>query len=208
MSRRGWVVLVGAGIPAILTLIFIAISVSTGRHFEAITGDLFHWPGHDPLDTFGATLSVVGWGVAAAICLFTFAISRRRVFGWLGGLTMFLLIDDAFAIHDYWVPKYLIAGDHGEQVVLLAQVLLLAWILKRFWHQLTDRMLLMATGTAFALSLIADHTHSRESWVLWLDDGFKMIGIGLWAAWCVTMAFRVLGPWTVPQPTLVEGVKV
>ena len=139
MSRRAYVVAVGAGIPAVLALSFIVISLSTGRHIEAITGDLFHWPGHDPLDTFGATLSVVGWAVAAAVCLFTWAIARRPMFAWLGGLTTFLMIDDAFAIHDYWVPRHLISGDRGEQVVLLAQVLLLAFILRRFWNQITDR---------------------------------------------------------------------
>ena len=204
MSRRGWVVLVGAGIPTVLTLIFITISVTTGRHFEAITGDLFHWPGHDPLDTFGATLSVVGWAVAAAICLFTFALSQRHLFAWLGGLTTFLMIDDAFAIHDYWVPKHLIAGDRGEQVVLLAQVLLLAYILWRFWSQLTDRRLLLGTAMVFGISLLADHTHSRETWVLYMDDGLKMVGIGLWGAWCTVMAIRVLGPCVLP----VEKVQV
>ena len=185
------IVALGAGIPAAFVACFILIDILTDRPFASITEDAWHGHGlgGSPMDGFGSILASVGWGLAAAFCLVG-ALNGRRWMWSLVAMNVLLLIDDSFGLHDYW-SRPIMAGDRHEVLVLAAQFAVLAGLLYLHRAKLTSLWVLGPTAVVFGIGLIADHPpgfNHLNTLVFWLDDGTKLIAIGLWAAWCLLQA--------------------
>ena len=131
----------------------------------------------------GATALVCGGYVASL----RGAVDRRNALFLSAAVVVYLLLDDAFEIHDYWLPQYLHLND---SVFELGYVVLtiLAVVKGRTFIASTNVRLLVAAGIFFAISVALDVLITGER-VVWLEDGAKLIGIFVLAAYCLDTAF-------------------
>ncbi len=157
---------------------------------------------------FTGALSVVGtfmWAAGAAICLFSAAVLRARgasgpLSGFLiasGGLTLWLLFDDQFQIHEE------IADDRlgvDQRFFFIAYLGLIAWGVYHFRTCIFDSPypLLVASLAFLGLSVAIDVFHSVVPALdgdagFFLEDGFKLLGIAGWLGYYAQTCFGALG---------------
>jgi hypothetical protein len=146
---------------------------------------------------------VIGWSAAAGVSLFAAAVTRpeagspRPLLLALGLLSVVLLADDAFLIHDEIVPLYL--GMSGE-LIGVAYVLATAAIL--YLHRAviarTNYRLLVAAlvllGVSAAVDLASSALASMVPTILVAlgEDGTKLVGIWTWFAYLASVSRQVL----------------
>ena len=172
----GYVVAQARGLP----VSHIALDPASSQGFHPLVGFLSH-------------LAVLGWATAAIISLFTAGLVSRgqqRIRGLLlaaGGLSLILMLDDLFMIHEN-VPGVL---GVPEFVVYLVYASAMAWILVRFRREWTAYYpwLLMLAGAGFAGSLGMDQLYEFN---LLVEEFFKTSGIVTWAIYWTGLARRAL----------------
>ena len=131
----------------------------------------------------GATALVCGGYVASL----TGAVSRRNALFVSAAAVVYLLLDDAFQIHDYWLPHYLHLNDSVFELGYV--VLTIVAVAKgRSFIASTNVRLLVVAGIFFAISVALDVLIAGES-VVFLEDGAKLIGIFVLVAYCLDTAF-------------------
>jgi hypothetical protein len=153
---------------------------------------------------FISTLGNLLWAVAATVCLFTPLLLSRwigkpwRVFLLFSGLmTLLLLFDDAFLLHDEILPNYL---DLSGELYGVAYVLLMLFYLYRFRRQIlhSNYLLLGIALACFGASAAVDLAFEwlrdffPQRVVLGVEDGAKMLGIVTWLAYFVHLASTLL----------------
>ena len=149
---------------------------------SALTG------GMHPLYGALSTLGMFLWSGAASLCLLAaFALkdhlarSQKRFLIWSAILTLYLLFDDAFMIHDFLVPYYLQVDQ--KFVIIMNFALIFVYLIAFF------RVILKTEYTFFLLSafymalsvfldLLADYYYLQISYLI--EDGFKILGIASW----------------------------
>ncbi len=153
-----------------------------------------------PYFGFVSTLGVMLWTITAAISLFAaliIFISRQNLSllkfaltaGTLSGL---LALDDAFLLHEKVFPAF---GFPQNGVMAIYVLLTLAYVLSS-WRTIFkfDFWILAFGGFAFAVSLFVDiYFSSLLSYLVYLEDSAKFIGIVCWASFHITTLGRVLG---------------
>lgn len=196
--------------PAALVLgvVFLARAVrKTPVH--QMTGDLSAITGVHPFTGLLSQAGLVTWSAAAAVSLLTFLFLKRTgqsgggFFLASAGLSIWLLADDAFLIHEELAGHYL---GVGEKAVLAALgVATLVW-LKVYWRRIADigPFFLAAALGFFGLSLSVDLVHdnwagaaSFGDWMYLAEDGPKWLGIVCWLAFHVQASLDRL-TWRAP----------
>lgn len=140
-----------------------------------------------------STLGLLLWSAAVAVCFFTYSLLRPktdapivRYIGFGGGLTMLLLIDDAYLLHEQVFPGYLGVPQEAVVVAYPVLALLFAWSYRHVLAQ-THYLLFLLSVTAFAGSIGADfviYLFLPETGVLMLvEDGSKLVGIVGWTVY-------------------------
>lgn len=150
-----------------------------------------------------STLGFLLWSASVAMCFLTYAVLRTekdspfvRVLGLGGALTLLLLIDDAYMLHDRIVPH---VGLPGEilTVFYAAAVGGLALYYRTVFARTPYLLILLslaALGTSVGVDGLTDIGLLGKSGLVYLaEDGSKLIGILLWTSYvahtCV-MALR------------------
>jgi hypothetical protein len=178
--------LVAFAIPLALLGLLAIVQNTTDWSFTELLDDPYHTvEGAHPLHSTGTTLYVLGWAVPIGACLVGYAVSRHKFFLAVAGLAAFLLADDAWALHDYWSPVYIAAGDRGEKLVIGLEMLTvgaIVWRWRKVWPQ---RNLSLLAGAMFTASVLFDRVPGE--WHVYADDGFKILGLGVFAAWSLTI---------------------
>lgn len=156
---------------------------------------------HVPLFTgVLSSLGILLWCATAAVCLFAARaadpgrIVARRFLASAGVITLYLLLDDQFQIHEAVAPRLLGIGEIVVFAVLGAAV---AVHLLRFLHLivLTEWRWLALALALLAASVVADLLTSRwvgSEWAFFVEDGFKWLGIVCWCRYHVGTALAVL----------------
>ncbi len=145
---------------------------------------------------FVSQLGGILWSAALTICLFAWAMIRRRTAGFASSkrfllqgslLTGLLLVDDIFLFHEEVAPEYL----HINELIVFAvyMVVGIVFILSN-WKEIlsSEYIILMIAFGMFATSIFLDALpldsfHLRYFWEqleLFLEDGFKFAGIATW----------------------------
>lgn len=132
----------------------------------------------------GATALLCG-GYAASL---RGAIDRRNILFWMAAAVVYLLMDDTFQFHDYIYPRFLHLHDTVTQPLYAIAVVFAAFKGRRFLVS-TNIRLLLAAGIFLAISIGVDVLIASERFVA-LEDGSKLIGIFLLAAYCIDTALR------------------
>ena len=134
---------------------------------------------------FLSTIGLLFWAAAAAICILGAALItssglHSRVARFLqasGVLTLLLLLDDAFLMHERVLPRY--AGVPQRLVYLVYALLLLVYLV-RFRDVIfeTEYFLMGLALLLFGVSIASDLV-----WDSPLEDGSKFAGIVTWAVY-------------------------
>lgn len=151
-----------------------------------------------------SNLGNVLWASAASVCLMT-ALALRSLIdpGWRrflllsGLLTGVLLVDDLFLVHDEMLPRY--AGVSGELYGIVYVVAMLAFLVG-FRRRLreTNYALLGVALVFFGVSTVVDLGSSRlsemiaPSIVILVEDGAKILGIGTWLAYFISVSRQAI----------------
>ena len=141
-----------------------------------------------PYFGFLSSIGILFWCGAVAICFFVWAITQTAISTiaeenfllFSACLTLLLLLDDLFMLHEYIFPKIL--GVRQRYVLLTYIMLTLAyvvWFRKVILRQHTS--ILVAAFVFFIISLVADRfmPHS-DTWQYFVEDGAKFMGIVCW----------------------------
>lgn len=148
-----------------------------------------------------SNLGVLLWCGAGAICLFTWALLRRMgapgprgAYLCAGLLSILLMLDDLFLLHERVLPMYF--GPAEKALFAVYGVLALAYVLGyRQFLMRTDWLLLVAAFVLFTVSLgfdfVSEETHIPQRH--FFEDGSKFAGIATWTAYHVrTAAIQLL----------------
>ena len=202
-TSHRWLV-AGVSVPAIVvTLAFLQNSYSYGE----LLNDPADIVGYDPFLGLISTLGLFSWAAAAGVAALAAAVLRgaddapaRRFFRIAGLLTLLLLVDDAFMLHEQVLPKGLGIRERYIKVGYLA--LAAAFGMTFFRFMVRNNPMLLASAVAFlAGSVIFDNPAllnglglMESELVLYVvEDGCKFTGIVLWFTWMLKTAADSIG---------------
>jgi hypothetical protein len=178
----------------------VVISVWTGVPISKFTRDPAAIMGAHPLVGVLSNIGVLLWAVCAGVCFFTSAVLRVKAVrgGWpefflfAGFITMVLLGDDLFLMHEKIVPRYL---HVGEKTLFSLYALMLLGYLVAFRRLVltTDYLLLVLALGLFAVSVAVDRLpETLLPWHHLYEDGTKFLGIVGWFGYFVSSAFTAV----------------
>lgn len=154
--------------------------------------------GESPFIGIVSNLGVLLWCATAAICFFCFSLLRRTsanrgasFFLFTGALTLALLLDDFFLLHEHVFPDLL--GISGL-VLFAGYGLAIALVVLRFrkFIQETSFIFLLLAAGCFGVSLGIDFL-TYGSLPL-LEDGAKLLGIVSWLGYFVIAGVASIRP--------------
>lgn len=148
---------------------------------------------------FVSTLGVMIWVATAAVLLFfgvLFLITGKNRqlthFALSGGvLTGWLAIDDAYRVHENFLPSLGVPQD----LVIIAYAVLAMIYVAASWRVIlaNDFWILIAGGGALAASIFIDMVfHSLASHFVLLEDGAKFFGIFCWMSFHTSTAMKYM----------------
>ena len=145
-----------------LGVIFLAASQSSFT-YEELFNDPADIVGFHPFFGMISMLGLFGWAAAAGISFLTYAVIRdddpsalRRFFFTAGVFTLFLMVDDAFMLHEQVLPTGFGIRERYIKMAYLAAAGVFGIV---FMKQLLGNspILLIAAGVFFAGSFIFDN---------------------------------------------------
>jgi len=172
----------------VLALLFVSVIVARALHIPvaSLTRDMAALAHVHPLIGVVSNVGILLWCATAAICLFSRNLLRRqgrhveaRFLLWAGVLTIVLLLDDLFMIHEYIAPVHF---HVNEKVILACHACgAAAYLLSQRRLILAENyQLLVAAMVLFAASVLVDISDGH-GWLSNLaEDGFKILGITSW----------------------------
>jgi hypothetical protein len=146
-----------------------------------------------------STIGIMVWSAAAAVWLFVLALLRRvaprhdlaPLALAAGALTLVLLVDDAFMLHETLLPEVLGVPEllvMGGYVALGLGFVLFAW--RRVAR--TSYLPALLAGLFLGLSFGIDLVLPSSSLETLIEDGLKFAGIVFWLAYAATVAGQVV----------------
>ncbi|HEX6983496.1 MAG TPA: hypothetical protein VF181_12125 [Balneolaceae bacterium] len=176
--------------------------------FAAFAGNILNIPLQqftaDPAVTFSAhpfvgMISYTGvllWCSSAVVCLFSAAFlnagrSEQNISFLLcsGLISLFLLSDDLFMLHEAIFPWYL---DIPQKLVYVIYLVLMSsyflYFRKRIWN---SEYKILGIAIAFlALSVLGDFMLPQEGMAYVVEDGLKVFGIATWFIYFTRVSFK------------------
>ncbi|MFH0862885.1 MAG: hypothetical protein V1875_07655 [Candidatus Altiarchaeota archaeon] len=186
-AARGWVaafylpafVLLGAG---------VFFSHRSGVNFGNLTRDPTYLMRMSPFVGVYSNLGVLMWAATAAVCFYTAAIVKRfgkrnnhaGFFLASGFITLILLVDDLFLVHETIAPYLFNITE-----IITFGVYGLVFAAYAYWFrsvlQATDYVILLAAILLFGGSLVFDQIYNAVStWQYLYEDGLKWFAIVSW----------------------------
>jgi hypothetical protein len=160
------------------------------------------------LHPFAGSVSSFGafvWGACASTCFFTVLVFRSLGFrfGYVfllcsGLLSLYLMLDDFFVIHEVLAPTYL----GVQQMVVVGVLVLVVLVYLIVFGRLilaTNFAVLMAALSFFALSVAIDQSplvgilkSKIGDWEDFIEDGSKLLGILCWYGYFIDTSLLLL----------------
>ena len=201
--RPSLAVLVLALAPALLVLsVVLAAKLLGVLKFDNVMHDLAAIVNVHPFSGSVSRLGVIAWAAAAAVSLFAALCVHRlgqRGTAFLvsaGLLSLMLLADDAFMIHDKLAEAVLGPDEKLSQAVIVLVVI--SWVIafRRSIAEVGPFFLMMAfglLGCSLFMDLFIEGIDAPEylhDWESFLEDGPKFMGITIWVAFHVQAALH------------------
>jgi hypothetical protein len=148
----------------------------------------------DPISVLGgaayvgfiSNIGILFWAFTAAICLFSSIVLKQynnqaasQFLLYSGLLTLWLLLDDMFMLHDSILPYHLMIP---EKLVYLSYITVVLVYLAKFKTEILayEYVILSLAFCFFALSVLTDLLLEQQGLTSLLEDGFKLFGIMTW----------------------------
>jgi hypothetical protein len=200
LPERKWLLLLFLPILALLSLVVLAAFFSH-IPLSSLTRDMASIAHVHPLIGVVSNVGVLLWCATTVICLFSSTLLRQqglraeaRFLLWAGLMTLVLLVDDLFMIHEYIAPVHF----HVNEKVVLASYALGAGaylLSQRHLILAANYQLLAAAMVLFTASMAVDIA-DVGGWLRLGEDGFKILGIASWFGYHAGMARH----WLVSAP--------
>lgn len=182
----------------VLQIVVVVFSMSINIPPTHLSRDPASIASFHPLTGFLSNVGVLLWCSATAVCFFTSSVfkyykeQRSHMFFFASALlSLILMIDDLFMIHDYIFPVHLHLSE--ELFYLFLGVLTLSYLIYFAWYILnTNYLLLFFALSFFSLSMGIDVILHGIKGFLFIEDAFKLYGIGCWLAYFVTLGHSIL----------------
>jgi hypothetical protein len=179
----------------ILALLFLVTIAALSPHIalSSLTRDMAAIAHVHPLVGVVSNVGILLWCATVVICLFSRSLLRQqglhaeaRFLLWAGLLTLVLMVDDLFMIHEYIAPVHF---HVNEKLVLASYACGAGAYLLKFRRLIlaANYQLLAAAMVLFTASMIVDMADGRGWWGLG-EDGSKILGIASWLGYHATMA--------------------
>ena len=192
MPKARWLLGVAWLVTAAGLAVLIPAVSAMGEDPTQLTRDPAAVAGEGPHVGAVSSLGAVIWAAGAAVCLFVFLLLRYlsrapelgRFFLASAMLTLLLLFDDLYLLHEYvfpfglGIPETLVMATYGA--LGLAYLVVYRETILR-----TDWVLLAIAIGCFALSVGADVLPSQASSVALFEDIAKLFGIITWVGYFV-----------------------
>jgi hypothetical protein len=159
-----------------------------------------------------SSLGIVFWSATASICFFVYSFTRiyraelhvGRYLLFSGFVTLVLMLDDLFLVHEQVFPEYL---SVPKTVVIAVYLILvpLHFIVFRKELMNSELYLLIVAAGFFAVSLFVDLTPSKYLPFIWrlknyvVEDGAKLLGILTWFVYFSRLSIRALAETTISR---------
>lgn len=152
----------------------------------------------DALPWVGAVsnIGILIWTISISVCFFTGALlsqrrgdkNRVRFLYAVGGITILIMLDDFFMLHELIYSKYLHL-DENLVFSFYGMLILVCFIKFRGLILKSDYSTLITSLVFFALSAAFDTLHRYHTfpWHRFYEDGFKLLGIFGWAGYFVKL---------------------
>jgi len=159
------------------------------------TGDPTVILGGRPFTGVISNVGVLFWCATSAICFFSFAIYGKtrnaltaRFLLFSGLLTLLLLLDDLFVLHETIFPVYF---HIPQTAVYLGYLILISMYFYKFKEIIaeTEYTLLFIACSFFGVSVISDIFLPQKGLEYLVEDGFKLFGIVTWFIYFIRTCF-------------------
>ncbi len=192
-------------LPLLFLFAVVVASSQMGVSLAMFTRDPATVAQIHPLIGVVSNFGVMLWTASATICLFNWAIFRHslnetRFATFLlcsGLLTLLLLFDDFFLLHEFIFPHYF---GVSEKIVFLGYGgLMIFWMVTfRKCILKTEYLILLIALGFFGLSLFIDVFQRRIQSIIGnsrilFEDGFKLLGIVGWLGYFLRCCLLQLG---------------
>lgn len=172
--------------PVFMLLLLVVLAALIAHiPVSSLTRDIASIAQVHPLLGVLSNIGVLLWCATAAICFFGSSLLRQqhlhsvaRFLRWAGLMTVVLLLDDLFMIHEYIAPVHF----HVDEKVVLASYAAAAGLYLLTHRRLilaANYLLLVAAMLLFSASMLVDLADGRGWWRL-AEDGCKILGIASW----------------------------
>lgn len=179
-----------------LLIVVVALRIGYAVPMANLTRDPAQVLGVSPFAGAVSNIGILLWCASTAICLFAALLARRHgarrtpIFLLAAGtMTLVLLLDDLFLLHDIVLPKGL---GISEEAVYAGYAAMIGAFITLFHRDIraSDYPLLGLALAFFAASLGFD---MLQQWVtppgaFLLEDGSKLMGIVSWAGYLIRTA--------------------
>jgi hypothetical protein len=182
------------GIYLLVFLMLIAAWLQSEVRLSVLFRDVFVAASVDPYYGLFSNIGIFLWSATAAILLFSgtvlFSVNRSHKYSQFllsfGSLTLLLVIDDFFMLHEKVFPYYL---KFSEKITFLAYGIITIYLLLKFRDIIFSnhfRIFFIAITFLF-LSIAVDQILPTDSFIFKKDDAYffedslKVIGI---ISWC------------------------
>ncbi len=179
--------------PLIVFLFIVAwINLATGIPLSQLTRDPVSLAQLSPISGIVSNIGVLLWRAAATICFFTAIVLRRwnegvnsRFLFFSGLLTLLLLVDDFFVLHESLRDYYAIS----EKITYGLYLFLFGLHLVTFRNVILNRnvslfiLAFVFLGLSGGLDVIQKSVMDIIPGYFLLEDGLKLLGIASWAGY-------------------------
>jgi hypothetical protein len=195
-----WLYILSLGLP----IAFIALALlQPWVPPETLFADPAETTGAHPLTGLVSTFSDMAWFGAGAVCLVAAATLRGRGAAFLvsaGALTLMLALDDFYLPHENVFPHMLGISERSVKLFYLAATGTRLLAFRGHIGSMRWAALALA-GACFAASMVADnpaigaHPTFLPPGIMFyvVEDGLKVLGILLWAAFHTEAALSLVG---------------
>ena len=173
-------------------------------HFDFISRDPIQTYNGSPFAGILSNIGIIFWCSTIAILLFSSKIAQEmgrpkalyRFFFFSGLLTILMMIDDLFMMHDVIFPEYLNLDENFFYVFYGSSVITLLYFFRRVIVK-SDYILFLLAFFLLAGSVITDVVvilglNIKGTYLI--EDGFKFLGIISWFVYFTRICYTHIRP--------------
>ena len=186
----------------VITAAFICpylISVVLGVPASQLTRDSLAITGAEAYVGAMSMFGIILWSASFGICFFGAAMTSgdnqkedfRRFIRSSGIITIVLVMDDAFLLHEHIFPTYF---GIPEKIIYLAYITAIGIYILRYAKQIlqAEYSILIVALVFFGASIIMDVILPLDDLYTFIEDGMKFYGIAFWLMYFSRTTYKEL----------------